>query len=218
MEESQLIDRFPVLFHMAAAGSWPGIRDRGLLSTRRLVDLCAPDAEVRTRILARRRDTSTVLRDPDGRAVVVRDQSPLREHILVRTLTDLTVGQWLDVLNDRVFFWLDAARLDGLLRARRYRHSAHDVLTVDTASLLAGHGDRVRLSGLNSGATLYPNASPRGSDTFRTVADHPWPVRGRRDPVELAVVDGVPDVADHVLRVERRHPDGRVETLWGPPG
>ena len=211
MEDAELVERFPRLFHMAAAGSWPTIRTHGLLSTRWLVDRCDPDPPTRARVLDRRRDASVVLRDPDGGDVVVRDQSPLREHILTRVLTDLTVAQWLDVLNDRVFFWLDPERLAGLLRARRYRRDPHDVLTVDTENLLAAHGDRVRLSALNSGATLYPNAPPRGSGTFRTVAEHPWPARR---PVELAVIDGVEDLVDHLVRVERRHPDGRVETLW----
>lgn len=87
--------------------------------------------------------------------------------------------------------------------------SAHHVITIDTASLVEAHHDRIVLSGINSGATLYPNAAPRGSDTFRSIADYDYAKarrrRGAKDAiVELAVVDGVPDLAQHFIRVERR--------------
>lgn len=86
----------------------------------------------------------------------------------------MSVSDWLDTLNNRVFFWLHPAKLDRLLRAPRYRASDQDVLVVDTRSLLDTHGANVRLSPINSGATLYPNATPRGSDTFTTIEAYPY--------------------------------------------
>jgi hypothetical protein len=149
-----------------------------------------------------------VLTDPRLGRVVIRDQTPLRPHILAQRLTGLTVRQWLAILNDRVFFWLDRHRLDTLLNARLNRGRAHDVLTVDTAGLVATYADRIRLSPLNSGATLFPNAAPRGPDTFRTIAGYPYDeLRRRRGPrhavAELAVIGGVPDIAKHVIQVEQ---------------
>jgi hypothetical protein len=148
--------------------------------------------------------------------MVIRDQSPLRPEILARSLTGLTVPQWLAILNDRVFFWLDGQRLGTLLNARRNRDRAHDVLTVDTASLVATYADRIRLSAINSGATLFPNATARGAGTFRTIGDYPWdPRRRARNAVaELAVIGGVPDVAKHVIRVERCHGDQVLDVLY----
>lgn len=219
VEVEELVGHYPRLYHMAARGSWPSIRDTGLLPTRRLVDECDPAPAVREAVLGRRRTESVTLQHPVHGAVVIRDQAPLREHILTAVLTDMTVRQWLDVLNDRVFFWPDERRLAELLRARRYRDSEHDVLVVDTATLVAAHRDRIRLSELNSGATLYPNAPPRGSGTFRSIEEHP--PRPRRRIAELAVVDGVPDVDAHVVRVERRHRDTVVDVLEdrsGAPG
>ena len=147
-------------------------------------------------------------RHPRLGQVVIRDQVP-RPHILAQKLTGLTVGQWLAILNDRVFFWLDPHRLDTLLNARLNRDRTHDVLTVDTASLVATYADQVRLSPLNSGATLFPNAAPRGPDTFRTIDAYPYDtLRRQRGPrgaiAELAVIGGVPDIAKHVIQVERR--------------
>lgn len=117
--------------------------------------------------------------------------------------------QWLNTLNDRVFFWLHPQRLEQLLNARRNRGRPHDVLTVDTASLINQYHDRVRLSAINSGATLYPGAPERGPSTFRTIEDYPYGEhRRRRTPqtavVELAVLGGVPDIADHVIDVQSR--------------
>lgn len=217
MEDHELVHHYPRLYHMAARGSWPSIMANGLLPTRALVDACDPGPDVREAVLGRRRTDSVTLTHPVQGDVVIRDQAPLREHILAASLTDMTVRQWLDVLNDRVFFWLHPDRLAGLLRARRYRDLEHDVLVVDTARLVAAHRDRVRLSSLNSGATLYPNAPARGSGTFRSIEDYPWRPRRTRGPVdgiaELAVVGGVPDVASHVVRVERRRRDAVVDVL-----
>jgi hypothetical protein len=108
-----------------------------------------------------------------------------------------------------VFFWLHPRRLDQLLNARRNRGRPHDVLVVDTASLIAAHHQRIGLSAINSGATLYPGAPERGTRTFQTVENYPYAERRRRRTpqtavVELAVAGGVPDIANHVLRVYRR--------------
>jgi hypothetical protein len=142
VEDDELIHHHPRLYHMAARGSWPSIRSLGLLPTRSIVDACDPGPAVREAVLGRRRTDSVTLTHPVHGEIVIRDQGPLREHILTTTLTDMTVRQWLDVLNDRVFFWPDERRLAELLRARRYRDSEHDVLVVDTATLVAAQRDR----------------------------------------------------------------------------
>jgi hypothetical protein len=138
----------------------------------------------------------------------LRDQTPLRPHILEKSLRGLSAGEWLGLLNDRVFFWLDPRRLDQLLAARGNRGRPHDVLTVDTASLVHRHRERIRLSPINSGTALYPGAPPRGLFTFSTIEDYPYAERRRHRPrhaaiAELAVVGGVPDIADHVVSVQR---------------
>jgi hypothetical protein len=205
----RLVALYPRLYHMAHAGSWPAIRDHGLMTTAQLVDAYMPPPDVRTAILGSRRTRRVSLEHPDLGRVVIRDQSPLREHILATALTGMTVTEWLDVLNDRVFFWLHPDRLEQLLRARRYRDEAHDVLTVDTARLVSAYAERVRLSAINSGSTLYPNAPKRGSSTFLPIEAYPYEEIRRRRPVrdaiaEFAVVGGVPDIARYVVRVERR--------------
>jgi hypothetical protein len=218
VELKDLIQHYPILYHMAADGSWESIRTNGLMTTAQLVDACAPHDEERRAVLTVVRRRTFILKHPAGHSVSVRDQAPLREPFLGECLVDVSVPEWLDILNGRVFFWLHPTRLSELLNARRYRGSAHDVLSVDTASLVQAHTDNVRLSPINSGATLYPNAPLRGLSTFRAVSEYPFNPGPRGGAVrnaiaELAVVDGVPDIAQHVIRVERRQRDTVLEVI-----
>jgi frataxin-like iron-binding protein CyaY len=215
----ELVSHYPRLYHMAAEGTWPLIREHGLLSTRQLVDTCSPTLELRQAVLNRHRPDNITLQHPSGGVVVVRDQAPLRQIFLAKCLHGMTSQEWLDVLNGRVFFWLHPEKLGQLLNARRYRKHAHDVLAVDTASLLDSHAERIRLSAINSGATLYPNAPRRGPDTFQHVADYPFTQyrksRTLREAViELAVIDGVSDIDKHTIRVERRRGDEVLEVMF----
>jgi hypothetical protein len=64
-----------------------------------------------------------------------------------------------------------------LLAARRNRGRPHDVLVIDTASLVRAHRHRIQLSPVNSGSTLYPNAPERGTCTFQAIEDYPYAER-----------------------------------------
>jgi hypothetical protein len=209
MNVEELIDQYPLLFHLSEAGAWSAIAAHGLLPTAEIVSTSAFSPAEQDEILSHPRPSALSIEHPILGTVVIRDQTPLRAHILEKVLRDMSTKQWLNTLNDRVFFWLHPQRLDQLLNARRNRGRPHDVLTVDTASLVATYHDRIRLSAINSGATLYPGAPERGPSTFTTIEDYPYAERRRhRTPqtavVELAVLGGVPDIADHVIRVQRR--------------
>jgi hypothetical protein len=218
MDVDDLIGLYPRLYHMAEGGSWPSIHLHGLMTTSQIVDAYSPTPEIRAAILEQRRPRNVVLDHATLGQLVIRDQAPLREQFLVASLSDLTVAQWLERLNNRVFFWLHPDKLSTLLGARRYRNLAHDVVTVNTASLIASHADQIRLSPINSGATLYPNAPKRGSSTFATIDAYRYDLyrrRGIRNAiVELAVINGVPDIVQHVVRVERRRRDEVLDVLY----
>ncbi|OBB17697.1 hypothetical protein A5761_10115 [Mycolicibacterium setense] len=207
MHRDELVDHYPTLFHMASAGSWPAIRTHGLWTTRQMVATSGGAFE--DAALTERRAKSLTAEHPTLGRVTIRDQAPLRLQFLESCLTDMTIAQWLDTLNNRVFFWLHPDKLGRLLGARLYRSSEQDVLVIDTKSLLDAHEERVRLSPVNSGATLYPNATERGSHTFTTIEGYPYTEHRRKKTVreavtELAVIDGVHDIRDHIIRVERR--------------
>lgn len=194
---------------MAEAGAWETIKIHGLRSTTALLDLFEIGGDEREQIESQRRAQIVEISHPEHGTAQIRDNKPLREKFLIDCLVDLTPGEFYELLNRKVFFWVDPERLDTLVRARAYRKRAHDVMTIDTRRLLERHGDRLGLASFNTGATLYPNCPPRGANTFTPVASfdlaaaRKW--RGNKDAIVEAVVDyAVPDVAQLVTRVERR--------------
>src|SRR5262249_21148967 len=154
-----LLALYPRLYHMAQEGSWPAISRHGLMTTSQLVDSSAVPAAARVAITGQRRTRSPAIECDGLGTVVIRDQAPLRELSPTTSLTDARrVEGWLTFLTTRVFFWLPPDRPTEPPRARRYRNQAHDVIMFATASLAAAHADRICLSAINTGATLYPNA------------------------------------------------------------
>ena len=215
MTPDELIHNYPVLHHMAEHDSWPRIQQIGLRTTEQLVNECDPDDAVRAAILQQRRAQSFDLQHPTVGPVTIRDQKPLLLHNL--NLTDVTVEGFLELLNSRIFMWTHPQRLERLLGARAYRDSLHDVLVLDTASIVETYYDRIRLTGMNTGATIFPSSPPRGAESFVTIADFPF--AARRKPlvdnvVELCVIDGVDSVQDHIIRVEQRQGAVVTRTLY----
>ena len=218
MKEADLVARHPRLWHMAEDGSWPSIRDHGLLSALALLDLYGVEGEEREGIMSVRRPKSVLLERDGLSGAVVRDQKPMNDAALEKCLDcGLVPRDWYRLLNSKTFFWVERERLMRLLGARAYRKKPHVVIEVDTASLLASHRDRVMLCPINSGATLW-TPQPRGPSTFIPLADYPFdpavrgPSRGR-PPVEFVVDYAVPDIADHAVRVDR-HDGDVVSPIW----
>lgn len=214
-----LTKRFPRLYHMAEVGSWPGIQRHGLLSTSALLDLFEVKGAKREALEAQHRPECATITHPLHGSAVIRDQKPMSDSALNKVLQDgLTPALWYRTLNERVFFWLRRERLEGLLKARAYRTRRQTVLVVDTAGLLARHAERVALSPLNSGSTLF-KPLPRGNDTFRPLSSYPFDEWDRkrkgRDPVvELTIHYAVPDIRDHVIRVEEVGGEQSPTLIW----
>jgi hypothetical protein len=219
METSELIRLYPEIYHMAEDGSWPSIEHHGLLSSRALVDRWGITAPSRDRLISDIRDESTVIEHPDFGTAVVRDQKPMNAAVMADALVDMSVSEWVEHLNARVFFFLQRQRLSGLLNARSYRGRVHTVITLDTASLIRVHEHQIELSPINSGFAQPHSKASRGRDTIAPIARYahrkrdaprtqePW------DVAELCVYGGVADIADHVVRVERMLGDEVVERL-----
>jgi hypothetical protein len=199
VDVDSFIERYPRLFHMADAGTWPKIQRDGLRSTTALLDLYEYTGTARHQIESERRAKSVVItHSKTGETAVIRDNIPLREQFL--RLDDMTPTEWYELLNRKVFFWVSEERLTKLLNARQYKSRPHDVLTIDTGRLLDVHSNDITVASINTGATLYPNAPKRGPQTFRKIADH----SAGAVVVELAVDYAVPRIADLVTVVQRR--------------
>ena len=200
--------RWPRLYHMAEAGSWPSIQAHGLLSTSALLDLFQITGGQREMIEATRRPESVAIEHPVHGTAWIRDNKPINETVLRRTLVGMSEAEWYRTLNRRVFLWLTTDRLDRLRNAPPYRDREHDVLTLDTAALLDRLGDVVELAHLNTGA-VHPSANyPRGKGTFMPISTYTWRQRVAASPrepiVELTVPYAVPDVEAFILDVTTR--------------
>ena len=101
MDVTELTERYPRLFHLAEAGSAGAIAAHGLLPAQEIVSTSELDPGEQAAILSRPRPRALSIRHPLLGTATLRDQTPLRTHILDEVLTDMTVQQWLSALNER---------------------------------------------------------------------------------------------------------------------
>lgn len=222
-ELDELIADCPKLYHMAENGSWPAIREYGLLSTTALMDLYGIGGAERDRIERKHRPASVPIIGSGLPGAIVRDQIPMSDGGLLKALpARMKPSDWYALLNCKVFFWLSLERLHKLTGAKTYRDLAHDVLEVDTRSLIAAYREKAWLCPINSGCTK-PFPHPRDEKAFRRIADYPYSDwRGRRRAteraVELAVDYSVPDIADHVVRVVSKRGSDELAVIYDRGG
>lgn len=204
--EKKILERWPVLYHVAHRDALDAILSNGLLCTRRLVEEVGVDDATKQSIVREHRPESIQLSGGGIGTAVIRDQKPMSDSGLRRALpAHLTPADWYSLLNDRVFFWLTEERLFRFLKARAYREREHLVLSFDTARVLAGEWEKIELSPINSGATK-PMPRYRDESFFAPIEEYPWSYWGARRPsagvvVELCVRDGVPDVREYLKDV-----------------
>jgi hypothetical protein len=208
MNKDELIRRCPRLYHMAEAGSWPSIKQLGLLSTTALLDKFEVKEPKRAQIESSWRPSSIPITHPTFGKAIIRDQRPMPPEELEKCLVGMTVKEWYKYINRRTFFWVQQQRLLRLLNAFAYRDRSHTVIIVDTNALIDNHSDRITLSNINSGFVYY--GGQRGRDTFMSLADFPsghivW---------ELAVDYSVDDIAQLAIRVEEWKGDQKLGVIW----
>ena len=202
MDNVEFLRRHPRLFHLAHAQAWPDLQEHGLLSTAALVSRSSLTPEVREQVLTERRPEAVHLEVPDFESVVVRDQAPLNLAKLAGALTDgMTTQEWLSFLNSLVFLFPDRVTLETLYE--KYKTEPAVVVELNARSLVEAYGALVRVSSINSGATVYVAAS-RGRETFRGIRQFD----NKRKVKEVALTVDIPDLASHVVSVERWEPDG----------
>lgn len=218
-ELEELLQDCPTLYHMAEKDSWPSIKGIGLLSTTALLDRYKVEGTCRRDIEARRRPKSIELQGKGLPSAIIRDQFPMTDGGLERCLQDgLSPSSWYRLLNSKVFFWPTRARLLRLLSAGTYRLHEHDVLELDSRSLINAYAERVWFCPMNSGCTK-PFPHPRGKDTFARIPKYPYSTwrlkrpRGER-VVEVAVDYAVPDVAKYVKRVRRMKGEKSLKIIF----
>jgi hypothetical protein len=128
-----------------------------------------------------------------------------------RRLCGMSPAGWYALINSRVFLWIDPDRLNRQKAAREPRLQV--VLVVDTAALVAAHEQRIAVTPINTRNARRKPAC-RGVVTFVPLAEwikSGWvsegqtlgiPLRKRsHQPVELTVLDAVPDILHFVINV-----------------
>jgi hypothetical protein len=206
LTHTEFLNRYPRLYHMAQAGSWPSIQQLGLLSTSALLDRFEIDGDLREAIESHHRPECVEINHPLHGHAIIRDQKPMSEKALLKCLRGASPREWYEFLNRRVFFWVTEERVNTLLNARAYKNQEHDVLTINAEALIAKYGQEMTLSPINSGSTVY-DPKPRGLDLFNTFESYPFELRkryGKRAVAELSITYSVPDLRDFVISVERR--------------
>lgn len=203
MDLNLFVERYPKLYHMAEDGTWPSIRELGLMSTTAALDhfKIAGDERVLHEVTHR---PEKVAIGPVGSQITLRDQKPMFPDRLEKALQGVTTTEWYKFLNDKVFMWAQEHRLFGLLGARGYNKLEHDVLTIDTAKFMAKHADRVWLCPMNSGNT-FPMPHLRGLGTFQRLVDYPVKANGspQKEVVEVVTDYSVPDISEFVIDVRK---------------
>lgn len=209
-----LINRYPYVYHMAEVGTWTSIQHRGLLSATAALDALGVTGARRAQLEGGHRSEMEPLHPGHADDIILRDQRPMPPGRLLHALPpELPPEQWYRLINSKVFFWVSQERLGRLLRS--YGTVEHDVLRVDTASLLEIHAGRTSLCHMNSGNT-WPMPHRRDAGIFRRIPDYPVNNVGnpKKEVVELVIDYSVPDIANHVVEVLRMQADEVRGTVW----
>jgi hypothetical protein len=182
------------IYHLAEAANCLSIRRNGLQSASRLMR-AAGLARADQNLLERtQRFAHTVL--PTG--VHIRDQRPMPAAALKGCLCDMSPADWYALINSQVFFWVDPDRLNRQKAACEPRPQV--VFVVDTAALVAAH--ERRKPARRGTATFVPLAEWTRSGWKSEAAALGLPLRKRsHQPVELTVLDAVPDIMCYVVGV-----------------
>lgn len=212
MTPAELAALHPRLFHLTRPDAVDAILRHGLLPPLTLLDLHEADAATRAAVLARRAASVPLSHLLHGTAWIT-DNAPLEDAKLAAVLDDgLSPNDWRRMLAERVFLWPSEEHALRLAGARLYRDKPRALLVLDTLSLAEAHAERVAISPINSGQTLYVPAR-RGRATFAPLlaTDHAaWRrARGTKGPdqiKEVTVVGGVPDLRRHLLEVRALAP------------
>lgn len=205
------------IYHLAEAANWPSIQRHGLLSTSALLDLAELSENERDRYEQQQRLDHTQL----PRGIQIRDQKPMPAKALERCLVGLRPSEWYQLLNRKVFFWLDADRLNRQRRACGPRSQI--VLVVNTEQLLRRHAKRIALSPINSGNARRKPAV-RGKATFVPYTEwlkSGWSSEvmglgtseraGSHRPVELTVEGSIQDIMECLVDVQRLVPEEQFQ-------
>jgi hypothetical protein len=174
MDRNLLIKRRPYVYHLTANENIANIYgEKRIYSTRHIVEMSGLSDEEQEEFLTSKRIGHKILTWGD-QEISIRDQDPINLNLLPRCLIDgVSVGEFINILNQRVFFWPTIPRL--FRHYSRYEPENPIIIRVRTKDILDLNVG-IDLSSINSGATrCHPsyggNPPPRGNETFVPIDD-----------------------------------------------
>ena len=208
MTPEQFLNRCKVVCHVGPAGSWEQIASHGFRTAEQLILDADLDDEDRQRLLTTPRKEPVHLR-VGGEEVVLRDQEPLyaRKDLQAVLESGRDVGDWIRLLNQRVYFFTDDAPLQKFLDKYVQRDGAQDVMWLSPLKLLGVEDIRLELATQNTGAVARRTGTQNTAATFVPLFRFP-----DKRPAEVTVLGGLEDLTP-VFRAERCYRDGRRELL-----
>jgi hypothetical protein len=192
------------IYHLADERNWKSIQSDGLLSATKLFE----QANLHEWIRCHRTENIQL-----HNGAVIRDQKPMPPSALARCLADgLTPADWYAQLNRRIFFWIDLERLN---RQRLACKTPQYIMTIDANSLLKSYAGRAAVTPFNTGNARRVPAR-RGLASFvpynmwvnsgwesEAIALATKPRSLNHKPVELTIIDAVPDIFNFVIDFRR---------------
>ena len=208
MTPSELAALHPRLYHITSVGSWELISRIGLLSTYSLLAKFGGDEARVAELTKKRRPKCVQLSHESFGDIQISDNLPLSEKKLLSCLDDgILPSQWFEMLNRRVFFWVDRKKIDGMANSNGGRKRSLEVLEFDTLSLASDNFKNTEITRFNTGNTNH-KAAQRGLGTFSRLADVSYAdwrrnrskIKKTLDNIaEVTVVCGIENISRHLI-------------------
>jgi hypothetical protein len=192
----------PSLFHATAYESWPSIASFGLRTARQLADEAG--VQLPSGLRPGPLDVSVA-----GGIARIRDQRAMDRAKIDDHLDEITLEQWLAIMNERAFLYARQNELTTLVN--RYRPEGQDVILFDTPKLIRAMVEQIEVTTVSAASPQQWATCPcRGRETFVPL---PLFEEAVADIQEVTVVGGIAEVDGLVRRVIRHHPDGSIDVV-----
>jgi hypothetical protein len=208
MTPEQFLNRCKVVCHVGPAGVWEQVTKHGFRTAEQLIlDADLPEEERQALLSTPRRES--VRLTVHGEDVVLRDQAQLFARKDLKSILGdgPDVGDWIHLLNRRVYFFTDETSMRKFLDRYLLVDGSQDVIWLSPLKLVEAAGLQLELTSQNTAAIARQSGVQKTADAFAPL----WRFTDRK-PTEATIFGGTDDLTP-VVRAERCFQDGRRQLL-----